>query len=419
MIATVFVPLGKTEYFVRVLERYLTKQTAAGAPRHSDLVENIAAIRRAVIDSFWTDDEDARPESGERAWWEVWLRSSEEEHLARFRRAAAAAEIRVPEATIRFAERRVVLVHATREQLAAQPALLDTLAELRRAKETAREFLKLSPVEQSEWVADLQRRLQPPAADAPVICILDTGVNRGHQLIAPALPESNLFAYRTAWRVEDHHGHGTEMASLALYGDLKDALQHGGRVRLEHGLESAKILPPTGSNTPELYGSITIDAAAQAEAVAPARRRTFSLAVTTTDSRDRGRPSSWSAAVDQLAAAAGEAEGAPRRLFCVAAGNTDAADRVHYPDSNFVEGIHDPGQAWNALTVGAYADRVEITDPEFDGYTALAKPGDLGPSSTTSLTWERSKWPLKPDVVLDGGNQASRTIGDSSIQSMT
>ena len=80
--------------------------------------------------------------------------------------------------------------------------------------------------------------------------------------------------------------------------------------------------------------------------------------------------------------------------------------RDGYPDSNFVEGIHDPGQAWNALTVGAYADRVEITDPEFDGYTALAKPGDLGPSSTTSHTWERSKWPLKPDVVLDGGNQA-------------
>jgi len=27
--------------------------------------------------------------------------------------------------------------------------------------------------------------------------------------------------------------------------------------------------------------------------------------------------------------------------------------RDGYPDSNFVEGIHDPGQAWNALTVGA------------------------------------------------------------------
>ena len=217
-IATVFVPLGKTEHFVRVLERYLTKEGPSGAPRHSDLVENIAAIRRAVIDSFWTDDEDARPASGERAWWEVWLRSADQEHLERFRRAAASAEIRVPEATIRFAERRVVLVHATREQLASQPALLDTLAELRRAKETAREFLALTPLQQAEWVADLRRRLEAPAADAPVVCILDTGVNRGHQLISPALPESNLFAYRAAWRVEDHHGHGTEMAGLALFG---------------------------------------------------------------------------------------------------------------------------------------------------------------------------------------------------------
>jgi hypothetical protein len=405
-IATVFVPLGKTEHFIRVLERYLTQESGRGTPRHSDLVENIAAIRRAVIDSFWTDDEDERPAPGERAWWEVWLRSANEQHLARFRRAASAADIRVPEATIRFAERRVVLVHATREQLASQPALLDTLAELRRAKETAREFLSLTPIEQVEWVEELRRRLRAPEAGAPVVCVLDTGVNRGHQLIAPALPEVNLFAYQAAWRVEDHHGHGTEMAGLALFGDLKDVLQRGGRVLLEHGLESVKILPPTGRNAPDLYGSITIDAAAQVEAVAPERRRTFSLAVTTTDSRDRGRPSSWSAAIDQLSAAAGETEGTPRRLFCIAVGNTDVNNRANYPDSNFTEGVHDPGQAWNALTVGAYADRVEITDPEFDGYTALARPGDLGPSSTTSLTWERSKWPFKPDIVLDGGNQA-------------
>ncbi|MGQ0504662.1 MAG: S8 family serine peptidase [Myxococcaceae bacterium] len=49
-------------------------------------------------------------------------------------------------------------------------------------------------------------------------------VNRGHPLLSAALSEQDVHAYNREWRTDDHEGHGTEMAGLALYGDLLEAL---------------------------------------------------------------------------------------------------------------------------------------------------------------------------------------------------
>ena len=193
------------------------------------------------------------------------------------------------------------------------------------------------------------------------------------------------------------------MAGLALFGDLTPLLVSTDPIELRHHLESVKILPRTGSNHPDLYGSITAEAVGRIETVSPARLRVFCLAVTTIDFRDRGLPSSWSAELDQIAF--GETTDSPRRLVFVAAGNTDRSEWHNYPASNHTDGIHDPGQSWNGLTVGAYTERVFIQSREFEGYTPVAPSGGLSPSSTTSLVWDR-RWPLKPDFVMEGGNAA-------------
>jgi hypothetical protein len=80
------------------------------------------------------------------------------------------------------------------------------------------------------------------------------------------------------------------------------------------------------------------------------------------------------------------------------------------PYSNATDAIHDPGQAWNALTIGAITELVHITEPDASGYQAIAPEGGLSPFSTTSQTWQ-SHWPLKPDVVFEGGNAAKDAIG--------
>ena len=90
----------------------------------------------------------------------------------------------------------------------------------------------------------------------------------------------------------------------------------------------------------------------------------FSLAVTA-DERDRGQPTSWSAAVDALAAGRifdparqelrylDSADVGARRLFLVSAGNVPS-NRIQadYLGRSDLEAVHDPSQAWNALTVG-------------------------------------------------------------------
>jgi hypothetical protein len=114
--------------------------------------------------------------------------------------------------------------------------------------------------------------------------------------------------------------------------------------------------------------------------------------------------------MDKLAADA-ESEGATPRLIVISAGNIEDPNAwFDYPSSNSTDGIHDPGQAWNALTIGAFTDFINITEPDADDYQPIAAAGGLSPFSTTSLTWQ-PHWPLKPDVVFEGGNAAKGALG--------
>ena len=70
-----------------------------------------------------------------------------------------------------------------------------------------------------------------------------------------------------------------------------------------------------------------------------------------------------------------------------------------------VEPVHDPAQAWNALTVGAFTEKSVITHHDWDGWSAISPPGELSPYSTTSVAFQEI-WPTKPEVVFEGGNVA-------------
>ncbi len=95
-----------------------------------------------------------------------------------------------------------------------------------------------------------------------------------------------------------------------------------------------------------------------------------------------------------------------RRLIILSAGNiADDLTPDDHLTRNDLEAVDDPAQAWNALTVGAYTEKVDIIDPDFAGYVAIAPAGELSPRSRTSVVWDR-QWPVKPDVVFEGGNLA-------------
>lgn len=404
MHATVFLPKGKEGLFIRKFEAYIKQ--LPGKPDNKELVASISRIRLATLKEFWMDA-GPFPETAEPKWWEIWLRDITNPHDVAdvFRERAQSAGVVVGPRELRFPERRVLLAFGTVEQLSQIENLFDLLAEIRLAKILAGEFLALAPPDQADYIENALTRVTPPPEDAAVVCHLDTGVNRGHPLIGLALHEDHVLAVEPNWSTADLKGHGTEMAGLALYGCLTEIWNHEDPILLTHRLESVKILPDVGQNDPDLYGDITSQAVSRIEIAAPERvRRAFCLTVTT-DGRDEGYPSSWSAALDQICSASEEPD-APHRLIIVSAGNVPLEERHEYPERNGVSGIEDPAQSWNALTVGAATHRATIHDSTYEGWSRIAPPGRLSPCSRTSLIWGDQSWPLKPDIVMEGGNNA-------------
>ncbi len=222
----------------------------------------------------------------------------------------------------------------------------------------------------------------------------------------PILDDDNTLTVDNSWGTNDHYpvkaGHGTLMAGVIGYGNFEKVLTTTDKITLSHKLCSIKILPlPTQEATPkELWGDITAQGIAIAEIQNPEMNLLYCMAVTSKDDAGKGRPSSWSGALDNLAFG----DGVNQKLIIVSAGNIYEEEAwKNYPNSNFVTTIENPAQSWNALTIGAYTEKINVTEVIYKDYSPIAKQGELSPYSSTSLNWEK-KWPIKPEVVFEGGN---------------
>lgn len=435
--ASLFVRRDKVLNLLRMIERYekedSTRVLKSGetkiSPKNQKLIESIASVRRLVIADLWQDEQSPFPQDDQQVWWEVWARRSDEDPPAAYARLSAivrAAGLTVSPRYVHFPERVVTLAYGTAQQIGASVDLLAAIAELRRAKVVPTDYTELPARDQREFVDDVVARLRPPDETAPAVCLLDTGVNRAHPLLGPALAAADWQSVDPAWGSADldREQHGTGMAGVALYRCLSDVFESGGPIELRHRLESVKLLPPPPlANAPEVYGAVTQQAVALAEIAAPRRNRAICLAITTDDERDHGMPSSWSGEIDQLCA--GAHDGVPK-LACISTGNYDAVlhDPAYvYPDWNCQQGgVQDPSQAWNALTVGAHTELVSIKDPQFAGWNPIAPAGDLCPTSRTSQAWsekDKAGWPIKPDIVMEGGNYVENGSSRSDCEDVS
>jgi hypothetical protein len=406
--ATVYVPDGKESYFIKKADNYLRSFEKTGKPRFNELISSIEDVKLAFLDAFWIGKKKDMPADNP-MWCEIWLRVEDvqfDEVESSFSEKCKELNIQCDVKSIKFPERLIKLIYANAVQLGELIGRYEYIAEIRRAPEIATFFDELNIKEQREWADDLRSRLDFDFSNAAV-CILDTGVSSGHPLLSGAFDDDTVQSVESTWGNNDDEGHGTEMAGIALYQNLQDKLLSSNHERIVHHLESVKLLPPRGDNDPKLYGAITQRAVYLAEISRPHIERAICMAITSDRyNTNDGSPTSWSGAVDSIVS--GAINGDEKRLFFVSAGNVYPSELSdsEYPTANSLHSVENPGQAWNAITIGAYSRAVQIQDGLLKNYHAVADNGELSPYSSTSVMWDQ-KWPIKPEILCDGGNVAT------------
>ena len=404
--ATVFVPKNKVSNLIRKFDKFESTIGIGDKPKNNDLVRSIDTIREADVASFWQGPYENIPTPDIRVWCEVWLsteKRNDSDVLTEFQSLLDEFNIAYKDEHIIFPERIVILILVNYNDLVDLLQCSKYIAELNKCEEPNSFFIKESLTAQYDWVDDIKNRLQPEDSNA-TICLLDTGVSTAHPLLEPFIHEQDIHTVFDDGDISDSDGHGTGMAGVALYHDLNQSLLSHDTISIPYRIESSKILR-NQENDPELYGAITAQGILFNEIENPDKDRSICMAVTT-DATD-GHPTSWSGAIDEIVAGVNifGADNEDKRLMLISAGNVKLSEfrDIKYPDVNINSYVQNPGQSWNALTVGAYNSKIRIDDTAFLGCHPVADVGELSPYSSTSVFWD-NKWPIKPEILMDGGN---------------
>jgi len=409
--ATVWLNKKAVSRFLRKLDDYIKKKTKKGNIPYQSLISNIEEIKAATLESFWQEPELPFPSLDEMLWWEVWLSRKESDNLEDIQNSLQEIftnqEVQIGQRQLLFPENHIILVRATARTLSNTLLYADQLSELRKPHDLADFFMNLDRQEQAAWIDDLRNRINDIKVEHGIsICLLDTGVNRSNPLLQDLIEDRHLDTVEPAWTTADSnlHGHGTPMAGLTFYGDLSEVLASNNIINVFHHLESIKLVESGQPHRPELYGHVTQEGVARGVVMHPKHKRIVCMAITTDDLDHKGRPSSWSSAVDQIVFNAINPTSSDT-LFFVSSGNIPPDQIINAPLINDDYSIHDPAQSFNALTIGAYTLKDGLDLQQFPLAQLICPRGYISPCNSTSVSWEK-EWCRKPDLVMEGGNAA-------------
>lgn len=399
--ATVYIPKGKESVFIKKIDDYLSCDTKKGNPKNKDFVESIEKISEAFLDAFITTPK-KNELSAEKKWYEIWLSFDSEsvENSKVFdkncettlKEFANNNNLELMDEYLTFSERKVCLLKASKDDLIELLCEVDNLAEIRETSNVSSFFLNLTPKEQNEWGNELLDRIAKVDKPSVSVCILDSGINSSHPLVEPFVVKNGELAYNETWGTHDSRKHGTYMAGICLYDCLSACLSSRDVYTISHMIENGKILS-NSENEKHLYGCIVSNVISNMIIQNPNYSRIYCMAVTEENLDNSGKPTSWSAAMDNITFGSIDSI---KKLCLISAGNlNDMIKKANYPNINMITGVQNPGQSWNCLTIGGITYK-ENSD-------SLAKIGQLSPFSTTSYLWDK-KWPLKPELVFEAGN---------------
>jgi hypothetical protein len=213
--AIVYIPHGEEKHFISKIKKYQKEETAKGEPKNALLVNSIEDVSIALLEGLWTGNPQLIPIDTAK-WCEVWLNvntKEKQEQIKQFHATLDNIGIAYKPNSIIFYERAVLLINVNRKQLIELMLQSDLLAEFRPGQEPAGFWVNESRIEQQVWVDDLLQRIQIVESNIKV-CLLDTGVNNGHQLLQLLIDDANTLTVDKAWGTADH---GTRSVRCTLF----------------------------------------------------------------------------------------------------------------------------------------------------------------------------------------------------------
>ena len=244
-----------------------------------------------------------------------------------------------------------------------------------------------------------------PPADAPTVCVVDTGVSSGNPFLRPVTRGELVRSFlKSRPDGSDEYGHGSGVASLVAYYALNIA--PGGTNSGQVWIASARVLDENNQSEERLFSAALKEVV---EFFAPRGIKVFNLSVNVrnrrwdTDARRTMPRRSWIARrIDHLSREHDV-------VFVISTGNIDRLElRAHYRDGSSYprylaltdSSLLDPGQAALALTVGSVALEATVVGPAV-GALAIAEQGQPSPFTRCGPGIARE---IKPEVVDYGGN---------------
>lgn len=260
-----------------------------------------------------------------------------------------------------------------------------------------------------------------PDANAPAVCVIDSGIQEGHVLLQPAIDQVTSYCFLPGQNTNDvadyvaPAGHGTRVAGAVLYGE---AVAHNGTPQLPFWIQNARVLDANNRMPVELFPPEALKAAVQRFHNGPRRTRIFNHSINgSTPCRTRYM-SAWAAEMDLLSATHDV-------MFIQSAGNLPITGnnpqpgvRDHlnagrdYPAFLYEAStrIANPAQSLQALTVGSV------------GYGPFQNGGwqTFGPQQGSPSAFSRSGFSIwnviKPEVVEYGGDDVRTSNVPVNVQ---
>jgi len=273
------------------------------------------------------------------------------------------------------------------------------------------------PGEQPEEAVELTA----PDANAPAICVIDSGVQEAHTFIQPAIDQATSYCFlpgKSSDEVSDYvapGGHGTRVAGAVLYGEN---VAPNGTLQLPFWIQNARVLDENNSMPVEMFPPEAVRTVVERFHQGPRETRIFNHSINASAPCRTRYMSAWAAEIDLLCATYDI-------LFVQSAGNLPLSGNNPQPGvrDHLAAGrdypvflyeassrIANPGQSLQALTVGSVA----YGSLEDGGWRTFAR--ERGYPSAFSRSGFSIWNVIKPEVVEYGGDNVRTATVPPDVQ---